>query len=376
VQEREKDLVIATFGRGFYIIDDYSPLREISAKAINNDDAILFPVKDALMFTKAGNGRYGTGAGYYEAKNPDFGAVFTYYLKEVPTTLKADRIKKEKKLFKDGLPIPQPTKEILDAEKNEPETYLVFTIKDEAGSIVKNIYKKPAAGINRLNWDMRYKSTTPVRLKNDKFNPLKGGNTSLRALPGKYSVTMLMYNNGELKEIAEPVNFNAVVLNNTTLPDVSREESMVFYKNVAELWRVMSASVELRNEMAEKIAYIKQGLQSVTNATPELKNKIDFIDIELQNIAFELNGTPAKASAEEVPPANVSLNSRLNSIIYTSWQSTSAPTSTQKMNYEVLIKEFPIVLKQLTIINENIKEIENELDALKVPHTPGRVPKF
>ncbi|MFK5855851.1 MAG: glycosyl hydrolase, partial [Bacteroidota bacterium] len=376
VQEREKDLVIATFGRGFYIIDDYSPLREITTETISNEDAILFPVKDALMYIKTGSGRYGTGAGYYQAKNPDFGAVFTYYLKEVPKSLKSKRVKTEKKLFKEGLPIPQPTKDILDAEKNESGPYLIFVIKDELGNIVKNIYKKPSTGINRLNWNMRYKSTRPVRLKNDKFDATKGDGSSLRVLPGSYSVTMFMYHNGEQEELAGPVEFNTIVLNNTTFPAVSIEESLAFYKKVAELQRVMSGTENYRDELAKKAVYIQQALQSVPTASGELKNEIAKIKTELENIEFVFNGTSAKASSEEVPPENVPLGNRLGSIIYAAWQSTSSPTATQKMNYEILMEEFPPVLTELNAINKKLGDMEAELDSMKAPHTPGRIPKL
>ncbi len=376
VQEREKDLVIATFGRGFYIIDDYSPLRQITEESLKDSEAILFPVKDALMYIRMGEGRYGTGASYYQSKNPDFGAVFTYYLKEVPKSLKSERLKKEKELFKEGNAIPNPDKDVLDAEKNETGPYLVFTIKDDDGNVVRNIYKKPSTGINRINWDLRYKSSNPVRLSNDKFDPLKGGGTSLRALPGKYTVTMSMYRNGEQKELAGPVEFNTVVLNNKTLPAPSNEEALAFYKKVAELWRVMSGTMRYRDELAEKTAYIQQALHSVDNATIDMKNNMQQIKQELESIEFEFDGTPAKASSEEVPPEKVPLGDRLNAIVWTSWQSTSAPTSTQKNNYDILMEEFPPVLEELKTINGKLDEMENELDKMKAPYTPGRVPGF
>ena len=61
---------------------------------------------------------------YFKAENPEFGATFTYYLKEVPKTLKAIRQEKEKELFKEGKPIPQPSNEELRKEKNEVDPYL------------------------------------------------------------------------------------------------------------------------------------------------------------------------------------------------------------------------------------------------------------
>ncbi len=376
IQEREKDLVIATFGRGFYIIDDYSPLREITAEKIKSDTAILFPIKDALMYIKSGGGHYGAGAGYYQAKNPDFGAVFTYYLKDVPKSLKSKRLKKEKELFKNGKPIPQPSKATLKAENNETGPYLIFTIEDEQGNVVRNIYKKPSTGINRINWDLRYKSTNPVSLKNDKFDPLKKNWESLRALPGKYTVSMSMFNNGKQEMLAGPVQFNTVVLNNTTLPAASKEDANAFYQKVAELMRTMSGAMDYRDELAKKTAYIQQALQTMTGSTVEIKNKANTIKIELDSINLLFNGTPAKASAEETPPEIVSLSDRLNSVVYTSWQSTSAPTSTQKMNYNVLMEEFPPVLKELHTINNKLNTINNYLDKMKAPHTPGRIPKL
>jgi|FLOH01.1.fsa_nt_gi photosystem II stability/assembly factor-like uncharacterized protein len=376
VQERENDLVIATFGRGFYIIDDYSPLRQVTKETFENEDAILFPVKDALMYIKTGSGRYGTGSAYYQAKNHDFGAVFTYYLKDVPKSLKSERLKKEKELFKEGSPIPQPDKATLDAEKNESKPYLIFSIKDEDGNLVTNMYEKPSTGINRVNWDMRYKSSSPIRLSDNKFDPLKSGGSSLRALPGKYTVTMSMFNNGEEEVLAGPVEFNTVVLNNRTLPAPSDKEALEFYEKVTELYRVMSGTMKYRDELANKTSYIQQALQSVDNASIDMKNEMKKIKKELDDIEFVFDGTQAKASAEEVPPENVPLSERLNAIVWSSWQSTSAPTSTQKNNYDILMEEFPPVLAELNSISKTISDMELELDKLKAPYTPGRVPEF
>lgn len=376
IQEREKDLVIATFGRGFYIVDDYSPLRQISEKEIEENEAMLFPIEDALMYILTGNGRYGTGAGYYEAKNPDFGAVFTYYLKDVPESLKSKRIKKEKELFKEGKPIPQPSKEILDSEENETGPYLVFTIKDSEGDVIRNIYKKPSTGINRVNWDFRYNAVRPIRLNKDKFDFTQTAGTSLRALPGKYSVSMAMYHNGEIKDLAGPVDFNAVVLNNTTLPDPDPKATKVFYKKVAELARVMYGSMSFTDELVKKTAYIQQALHSVANPPMGYQKQLIEISQQLEDIEFIFEGTPAKASWEEVPPEIMPLSNRINSIVYTSWSSTSAPTANQKENYNILMEELPPVLAQLKSINTKLESIESELDNLKAPHTPGRLPKF
>ncbi len=375
VQEREKDLVIATFGRGFYILDDYSPLRELNADKLKTEDAILFPVKDALMYVQEGS-RYGTGSAFYQAKNPKFGATFTYYLKDVPKSLKSERLKKEKELFKNGEPIPQPSKETLDKEAAERGPWLKFDIKNSAGDVVRTFYKNASKGIHRANWDLRYQSPGSVNLKNDKFDPTKNAGSSFRALPGKYTVEMSIFHNGELKKLAGPVEFEAKVLNNTTLPANDRKAVDEFYTKVIDLWRVTSGTQDYFNNLEKKTAYIQQAIQQSPKANVELINKANDISQQLKDIEFLFDGTPAKASWEEVPPEKMPLSNRFENIAFVSWQSTSEPTKTQLQNYDILMEEFPPVLEKLKEIDASLKNLETELDKLNAPYTPGRVPKF
>ena len=375
IQEREKDLAISTFGRGFYILDDYSALRDLTADKLEKENALLFPVKDALMYVQRGN-RYAEGSTVYRAKNPEFGAAFTYYIKEVPKSLKSKRLKNEKELFKKGDPIPQPTKEELDLEKNETSPYLTFTIKDNSGTIVRQIFKKASKGIHRTNWNLKYKNPGSVKLKKDKFNPTKNVGSGLPAIPGKYTVEMSIFINGADSLLAEPVEFNAKVLNNSSLPPTDRKELDDFYKSVAKLWRVMDAGDDYFDELVTRTAYIRQALQQTFGATSAMKNQSKKLKEELDAIAFKFEGTPAKASWEEVPPEQMPLGNRFSNIIWASWNSTAGPTATQKMNYEILMEELPSMLEQLSTIDGELKTLEAELDKLGAPHTPGRVPKF
>ncbi|MDP2721876.1 MAG: hypothetical protein Q8O72_03885 [Bacteroidales bacterium] len=375
VQEREKDLVVATFGRGFYILDDYSALRGLSQEKLDESEALFFPVKDALMYIQEGD-RYGTGAAYYKAENPDFGAIFTYCIKDLPESLKSKRLKKEKELFKAGKPIPQPTREELQAEEREIDPYLVFTIKNKGGQTVRTLYKKASKGINRANWNLRYGSLAPVNLKKDQFDPtIESGNWML-ALPGEYSVTLSMVKDGEMKQLTDAVNFNAVVLNNTTLPAANRAEMVAFYDQVNELYRVYAAATDFREELEKKTAFIQQALQQNNEASMELKDQAQKIKYQLDDLKFVFEGTPAKASWEEVPPEHMPLDGRFDAIAWTAWQSTSSPTETQKENYRILMEEFPPVLAKLNNLDQELKEMDKALDEMKAPHTPGRIPKF
>jgi hypothetical protein len=173
IQERENDLVLGTFGRGFYILDDYSPLRELSHEMVEKE-AHLFNIKEALMYIQTSN-KDNQGDTYYKAPNPVFGATFTWYIKEVPKTQKQIRKEKEKELFKNGEPIPQPTWRELQLEEKAEPSHLIFTIYDAGGNVVRQLTQPPSKGINRLNWDLRYSMLTAVRVNNS-FNPATGGN--------------------------------------------------------------------------------------------------------------------------------------------------------------------------------------------------------
>jgi hypothetical protein len=125
IQKRENDLVLATFGRGFYILDDYSPLREMTAQALA-EEAQLFPVRDAYLFTPkgmapAGSAGIGTLSGNTTFPNPPTGAVFTYSVgREIPG-----------------------------------ETKLVLTITSEQGRQVRRMDVDKAPGLRRVVWNLR-----------------------------------------------------------------------------------------------------------------------------------------------------------------------------------------------------------------------------
>ena len=375
IQKRESDLVLATFGRGFYVLDNYSPLRQVT-KELLQKDAYIFPVKDALMYIQKG-GRYGQGSTYFKAPNPEFGATITYYVKDVPKTLKAERQEKEKALFKDGKPIPQPSVGELRAEEVEKAPYLIFTISDEAGNVVRKITKAASAGVNRAVWDLRYESWNPVNVKDNKFDPVAKMRSDLFVLPGKYSVAMAMVVRGEEKQLAEPVTFNVVPLNNTTLPASNRAEVVEFQRKAAELARTVVGARQLTDDLAKRTVLIKQTLNDTPAASFDLFKRASNVAKELEDINFAFEGQKPKASQEEVPPEKVPLNLRLETLTGTQWRSTSNVTKNQKVAYQVLYNEIqPILEKLKTITNVELKSIETDMEKIGAPWTPGRMPEL
>lgn len=384
IQKRESDLVIATFGRGFYILDDYSPLRMVSEE-LKEKEALIFPVKDALMYVQT-SGKDNQGDTYFKAENPEFGATFTYFLKEVPKTKEQLRKEKEKKLFEAGEPIPQPSWRELELEEKAEKSHLIFTIYDEDDNVVRQLTTSPSKGINRITWDLRYAMPTSVNISGS-FSPVgegdrggrrRGGSGSgILVMPGTYKVGLQMWHEGELKNLVDPVEFKCKKLNNTTLPAEDYRENVEFARKVNKLAIAVVGTGRLIGETVTKVENIKQAIYSTPGAGQDLMNKARALGEELEELNFKMTGLKAKASAEEIPPQHVPLNNRLGNISYTHMGSTSGITTTEKQNYEILKEEFPPVLEALKrIVEKDIPALEAELNKIGAPWTPGRIPDW
>jgi hypothetical protein len=372
IQKRESDLAIATFGRGFYIMDDYSPLRLVT-KDILAKDAHIFPVKDALMYIPSDT-KYGQGSTYFIAKNPDFGAVFTYFLKEAPKSLKNMRKEREKKLFEKSERIPQPTDKELRAEREEVPAYLTFIISDETGNEICRINKAPSAGINRVNWDLRYRDVSPIDGK-EKYDPFAASKSGIPVMPGKYKVSLTLTVRDTVKQLANVVEFNAVTLNNSTLPAADKAALVAFQKKVAELSRVMRGTENYAEDLLQRTYALQVSMNAVPGANTGLRARITNVSKQLEDIKLKFNNNSDRPSDEENPPAPVTLNNRLSKIAWAHWATTAAPTQMQLDAYSILMAEFPPVYDQVKRIGEtDLKELEKEVEKLGAPVTPGRLP--
>mgnify|MGYP001277115163 CR=1 FL=1 len=369
IQKRENDLAVATFGRGYYILDNYSPLRDITEKSLTEENYKLYPVKDALMFTKRSATFSGVGSSYYKADNPPFGATFTYYIKEAPKTLKQQRQEKEKELIKKNEPVYYPSFEDLRKEDDEEKPFLLFTISDAAGNVVRKLKTKVDSGINRFTWDLRYASTNPVKKASDE-NP-----SGYPVMPGKYKVTMSVSIDGLLKEVAGPVEFEAKVLNNVTLPANDRNELVAFQNKVNDLNSAVNGAIEVSKDLKENIEIIKTAIKQTQNAPQKLIEEANRISEE--NIAIYRKLVDDEVISSRNEPVYPSISARIGEVVGGLWSTTSAPTSSYKQNYQIASEEFKPVLETLKrLVEIDLKNLENEMNKLGSPWTPGRVPDW
>lgn len=187
VQRESSDLVLATFGRGFFVLDDYSALRELGRAAA--DQTQLFPLRDAELFsltglTPPGSAGLGPMGGNWTAANPPFGAVFTYQAaRSIPADAK-----------------------------------LVLTITDDAGRQVRRLDIDRSPGIRRAVWNLRVDpasaapSAPPPGASPSPQPPAAGGRGGPPPLaaPGRYRATLGIQTGQAVTPVGATRAFNVV----------------------------------------------------------------------------------------------------------------------------------------------------------------------
>ncbi len=364
IQRRENDLVGASFGRGFYVLDDYTPLREVTPDFLDQD-AALFPVKDAWWYIPR-NIVSAQGAADYRAENPPFGAVFTYYLKEEVPTLKKQRRLREKELEDQQADIPFPGWEELDRELLEEEPLLVFMIRNNQGEVVNRVTAPPKKGIHRVSWDLRHASTRPVEPGG--ADPVRTTSGYL-ATPGTYSVTMGLATGEGIEVLADPRPFQVKPLREGVLQGADYGEIEQYRE------RVESAVSQLqrarhRLDLAEKrILAMKQAYFRIHSEVPEILEKIHQADDSREELRLLLNGNRSRGEiGEKQPPKpgnRISVASRGLSTTY-------GPSPHHLENLELGLKELKPVQEGIeTLWSEVIPGIVKELYAAGAPWIEG-----
>ncbi|MFQ5430180.1 MAG: WD40/YVTN/BNR-like repeat-containing protein [Phycisphaerae bacterium] len=380
IQRRENDLVLATFGRGFYILDDYTPLRQLKNEVLDRD-AFVFAVKDALRYVQTSrlggsSGKGWQGESYYVAANPPFGAVFTYYLKEKLTTRRERRIEAEKEAEKAGKTPPYPTLEELRAEDREHEPEVLLIVRDETDRIIRRLVASREKGIHRAAWDLRYPSSAPTRLQQPSdLPPWVRPPVGPLALPGTYTVTLAKSVEGVVTPLAETVRFNVVPLELATFPPKDRAEVLAFQRKVARLQRAVRGALKAADEARTRITHLRKALLDTPAADHALLKDLDRLDSRLDDILVKLRGDPTLRKRQEPTPP--SINERVSAVVGNQWHTTTAPTRTQRDAYRYAGTEFQEVLAALRdLMEKDLAEIEARLEQVGAPWTPGRVPDW
>lgn len=379
IQKRENDLVVGTFGRGIYILDNYTPLRLLKPEMLKQEGQ-LFPVKDALMYIQSQplglRGKSFQGESFYTGDNPPFGATFSYYLKDELKTKKAKRQDAEKEAAKKNTPVTLPRVADLTAEEEEEAPSIILTVTDSSGRVVRRLTGPVTAGMQRVSWDLRYPPTSlPAPVTPENENPFDDGPGGPLVMPGVYKVSLARRVDGVMSPLGSPQDFNVVVSGQQGMSSADRAALVEFQQKAARMQRAVQGALEAANALKPRLVLIRRALIETPALGDKLLDDAAALDKRTNEILRALRGDSAlRARNINLPP---SISERIGNIVGSQRLSTARPTQTQIDQYNAAAQDFEQTLAQLRqLIEGDLARLEKQMEAAGAPWTPGRIPEW
>ncbi|MEM8848246.1 MAG: glycosyl hydrolase, partial [Bacteroidota bacterium] len=367
IQRDADDLVGASFGRGFYVLDDISPLRDFDTSKMG--EATLFKVQTADWYIqKSSVGSQGNTE--YVAKNPPYGAVFTYYLPEKLKSLKEVRKENEKDVNKQNSNINFPGWEALDKETNQEKPSIFLVVKDNDGNTINTVNGTNKKGFNRVSWNLSHANRTGVPLK----KPKKGGNnffgSPFRATPGTYTVELYQNIDGTVTQLSGGQSFEVKRLSEGALPAKPTDEIDAFRNGFQEFRQDLMATNTVLEKSLTKLEAMQRALGQAKKPTPGLNSKIHNAKTSLLQLKSVMKGSAAK---NEVGERNAPSPEDGSFIGFVALGNTYGPTGNQKAAFQRANSQLQDVKKELNVFVKNtIPRLESELKAAGAPWIEGQ----
>jgi len=373
LHQRDDDLVGATFGRGFYVLDDYSVLRAIST-AIAAKSNTLFSVRDAWWYVPSvpmqAKGMPTLGSTSFRSENPPFGAVFTYYLQDLPETAKKKRQATEKATRKRNTSTSFPGWEKLRAESNEAAPQVLLLVKNEKGDPIRWIAGKNKKGLQRTNWDLRLPAPNPINLSTPAFKPPWAGDAEgPLAAPGNYTVELFIEHNGNLQSQGEAQSFTVKPVP-TANPTTDFQAAANFQQKTSDLMRKVSSAGRKLSEVSERFRYINAALKQTPKAGPKHFAQLKQLKDKLAELRLRLSGDRIRRQLNEATTPSIS--GRVGQIAYGHWDTRQMPTQTFRNKLDFATRDFTQFEQDLKGYLEEVEQYEADLAAAGAPYTKGR----
>ena len=376
IQARENDLVVGTFGRGIYILDDYTALRTSSGSL---GDMQLFEVRDPWLYVEGdlwdGREKGSMGAAFFTAPNPPNGAVFTYYLKDGVESRQSARRKAEIDIEDEGGDTPYPSWEALRAEDREvdPEVHLV--IRDADGNVVRQVKGNSAKGLHRTAWDLRLPPPDPINLADTGERPYwQSPPAGPMVVPGNYTARLAVMRDGRLQESGEAQGFTVKSLEASPEITDDRRELQAFQIQVANLQRAVAGSGNAIGELQNRLAHLRAAIVNTPSAGDAERDRLQQMATRLADISVAINGDSTISGRNE--PTPMSIASRAGRLYVGLVFSQSPAGGNYRDSYAVAAQEFTAALQALRGLAADIASFERELELQGAPWTPGRIPDW
>ncbi|MEO1202893.1 MAG: glycosyl hydrolase, partial [Pseudomonadota bacterium] len=377
IQARENDLVVGTYGRGIYILDDYSPLRT-SVDSLAASPATMFPVREALLYLEGDKWNSGqaigtvgaSGAAFFASPNPPYGAVFTYYLRDGLQSSRDRRRESERAAQADGGDNPYPGWDALRAEDREPEPTLTFTIRDDDGNVVRRLSGPHSSGLHRIAWDLRLPAPHAIDLDADPFRaPWSGKAVGPLVLPGNYTISASAHAGGERIALIPETAFTLRELELSPEAADDREAVLDFQRQSADLYRRVAGVASTVAEYGAELNALDAALQNTPAAGADSHDQLLALKSRLADIDRLVNGDATIRSRAEAAPW--SLRRRAGSLL-SNWGNQSPTTGTDRKAFAIASDEYETVRGLLTSFEADLDAFHRRMDELGAPWSRGR----
>ena len=361
IQKRENDLVLATFGRSFYILDDYSALRDLSEETLSKDGVIFKPRK-ALQFNQIPGGTSSDGGQTYYAKNPQYGASITYFVKDAPSSMKSVR-KKSEKSKKDG-DIPFPGWEALDKENSEQKNQVIIVVKDKAGEIVTKISGPLKKGMSRVNWNLTSSIPTTINASSRGWRSY-GDGIRTQVDPGVYDLFLKKRVNGVVTEIAGPVELEVEKIRSGTLTNPMKDEHDQYFKSLADFSSVVNTYQHKFEKANTRVSTYQRMLMQITTNIPEASKSLYELTETMNMLERKVGGSEAKAEVGEKDFLTIS--DRLWAARGGWYPNSYGPTQQHMKSFDIAKEMFNRVKPEMDAYFERVKEVGKILEEAGAP---------
>ncbi len=380
IQERENDLVLGTFGRGFYVLDDYSALRQLSQGTFDRDGHI-FPTKTAVIEApETGRNRGSQGEQHWMGENRPLGAIVTYWVKDAARSLRQRRQDEARAAEAKNASPRYPTQAQLTAEADEEAPQTLMTITDSAGKVVRRLTVPGGRGIHRYVWNLRGVAPTTAgggfggggggQGADPPFYPgiTTGGSF---VPPGTYRVALSRRVGGTITALGEQQTLTVTADPGVALTPAQRTANIEYHEKVDTLQRSFTGTLEQANSMRTRTQAIQRALVD-SPADVKLMDEARRFDQRVLAVLRQLRGDETLRGRESGSPSTI--QSRVNSAVQGARGLSGAPTTTQQQNYTIANDDLTAQIAALRTLEAELRKFEQQLEAAGVPYTPGRWP--
>ena len=375
IQRRELDVVGGTFGRGVYILDDYTALRELAAAVREsgsfNDETTLFGLRDAWWYipgvTGQGKGLPSQGRAVWRADNPPHGAVFTVHLADVPKSPKDARREREREI--DGN-VPFPGWDELQAERRAGEARYYLNITDTDGTPIRRLSVPAEEGTQRLAWDMRGAPPDAVDIEEEGFRPPWFGDPQGALYPpGNYRAQLVQVGPDSVTAVGNVQSFSLRAVD--TLPAGSDPQTTWQFQlaYVAASHRLEAVNGTLK-VMDERVQYLRKAMDEAPGTTAALHLRLDALETDIDRVRTDLSGNQAQLGLSEFTVPGVA--NRIGTA-QSALETRVGPTQTQRDNLRIGTDALGAIESRVReLFDVRLKGIEQELSDAGGPWTPGQ----